>query len=60
MTEKSISTGGTWPVSVSFRELVPGARDTGYLTHGLIYYPARFIPGHPNYTKLYTFCTVVP
>jgi len=49
MTEKSISAGGVWPVSVSFRELVPEIRDTGYLTHGLIYYPARFIPQIPRF-----------
>jgi len=49
MTEKSISTEGTWPVPVSFRELVPEVRDTGYLTHGLIYYPARFIPQIPRF-----------
>lgn len=42
--------------SVNFRELVLEIRDTGYLTHGLFYYPARFIPQVPrfclrNYTK---------
>jgi DNA modification methylase len=42
--------------AVSFRELVPEIRGTGYLTHSLFYYPARFIPQVPrfclrNYTK---------
>lgn len=29
---------------VSFRELVPEITDTGYLTHAIISYPAKFIP----------------
>ena len=29
---------------VSFRELVPEISDTGYLTHAIFYYPAKFIP----------------
>ena len=29
---------------VSFRELVPEINDTGYLTHGIYAYPAKFIP----------------
>ena len=29
---------------VSFRELVPEIKDTGYLTHGIFSYPAKFIP----------------
>ena len=29
---------------ISFRELVPEIKDTGYLTHGIFYYPAKFIP----------------
>ena len=29
---------------VSFRELVPEINDTGYLTHGIFAYPAKFIP----------------
>ena len=37
------------PVPVNFRETVPGIRDTSYLTHGLFYYPAKFIPHVPNY-----------
>jgi len=42
--------------AVNFRELVPEIRDTGYLTHSLFYYPARFIPQIPrfclrNYTE---------
>ena len=31
-------------VLVSFRELVPEITDTGYLTHGIVSYPAKFIP----------------
>jgi len=31
-------------VSVSFRDLVPQIKDTGYLTHSVYYYPAKFIP----------------
>jgi DNA modification methylase len=29
---------------ISFRELVPEISDTGYLTHAIFYYPAKFIP----------------
>ena len=29
---------------VSFRELVPEITDTGYLTHSIVSYPAKFIP----------------
>ena len=29
---------------VSFRELVPEITDTGYLTHAIVSYPAKFIP----------------
>ena len=29
---------------VSFRDLVPEIKDTGYLTHSIFYYPAKFIP----------------
>ncbi len=29
---------------VSFRELVPEIKDTGYLTHAIFAYPAKFIP----------------
>ena len=29
---------------VSFRELVPEIDDTGYLTHAIYAYPAKFIP----------------
>ena len=29
---------------VSFRELVPEINDTGYLTHAIYAYPAKFIP----------------
>jgi hypothetical protein len=54
--EKSLPIGETNPIVVNFRELVSEIRDTGYLTHGLFYYPARFIPQIPrfclkNYTK---------
>jgi DNA modification methylase len=34
---------------VSFRETVKEIVDTAYLTHGLFYYPARFIPHVPHY-----------
>jgi hypothetical protein len=34
---------------VSFRDLAPEITDTTYLTHGLFYYPAKFIPQVPNY-----------
>ena len=29
---------------ISFRDLVPEIKDTGYLTHAIFYYPAKFIP----------------
>ena len=29
---------------ISFRELIPEIKDTGYLTHAIFYYPAKFIP----------------
>ncbi|MBM3202976.1 site-specific DNA-methyltransferase [Candidatus Woesearchaeota archaeon] len=32
------------PTLVSFRDLVPEITDTGYLTHSIYYYPAKFIP----------------
>lgn len=35
---------------VSFRELVPEISDTGYLTHAIFYYPAKFIPQVVRYT----------
>lgn len=31
-------------IPVSFRELVPEITETGYLTHSIYYYPAKFIP----------------
>ena len=34
---------------VSFREMVKEIADTTYLTHGLFYYPAKFIPHVPHY-----------
>ncbi|MCS6794495.1 MAG: site-specific DNA-methyltransferase [Raineya sp.] len=32
------------PILVSFRKLVPEITSTTYLTHGIYYYPAKFIP----------------
>ncbi len=32
------------PRLVSFRDLVPEITSTSYLTHGIYYYPAKFIP----------------
>ena len=32
------------PDLVSFRELIPEITDTGYLTHAIVSYPAKFIP----------------
>lgn len=37
------------PEAVNFRALVPDISDTTYLTHGLFYYPARFIPQIPRF-----------
>jgi DNA modification methylase len=34
---------------VSFREMVTEIPDTTYLTHGIFYYPAKFIPHVPYY-----------
>ncbi|CUU34783.1 MAG: site-specific DNA-methyltransferase [Fimbriimonadales bacterium] len=34
---------------VCFREIVREIPDTNYLTHGLFYYPAKFIPHVPHY-----------
>ena len=39
--EKTTSDGMEF---VSFRELVPEITDTGYLTHSIVSYPAKFIP----------------
>jgi len=36
-------------VPVSFREIVKEIVDTTYLTHGIFYYPAKFIPHVPHY-----------
>ena len=36
-------------VPVSFREIVKEIADTTYLTHGMFYYPAKFIPHVPYY-----------
>jgi DNA modification methylase len=36
-------------VPVSFREIVKEIADTTYLTHGMFYYPAKFIPHVPHY-----------
>jgi DNA modification methylase len=35
---------GLEPVEVSFRDIVREISDTGYLTHSIYYYPAKFIP----------------
>ena len=40
-TEQTTSDGVEW---VSFRDLVPEIDDTGYLTHAIYAYPAKFIP----------------
>ena len=32
------------PMEVSFRDIVPQIIDTGYSTHSIYYYPAKFIP----------------
>jgi DNA modification methylase len=32
------------PKRISFRELVPDITDTNYVTHGLFFHPAKFIP----------------
>ncbi len=37
------------PEQVSFRDLVPEITDTTYLTHGIFYYPAKFIPQIPRF-----------
>ncbi len=43
------------PHLVSFRALAPEITDTNYLTHGLFYYPAKFIPQVPRFClKEYT------
>ncbi len=40
---------------VSFRELVPEITDTGYLTHAIVSYPAKFIPQVVRYAiNIYT------
>ena len=46
---------GGEPHLVSFRALAPEITDTNYLTHGLFYYPAKFIPHVPRFClKEYT------
>ena len=45
----SLPTAERWPVAVNFRNLVPEISDTGYLTHSLFYYPAKFIPQIPRF-----------
>ncbi len=43
------------PFLVSFRALAPEITDTNYLSHGLFYYPAKFIPQVPRFClKEYT------
>ena len=40
---------------VSFRDLVPEITDTGYLTHAIVSYPAKFIPQIVRYAiNIYT------
>jgi len=46
---------GDQPRLVSFRAVVPEITDTNYLTHGLFYHPAKFIPHVPRFClKEYT------
>ena len=50
--EETTSDGVEW---VSFRDLVPEIDDTGYLTHAIYAYPAKFIPQIVRYAlKTYT------
>ena len=50
--EETTSDGVEW---VSFRDLVPEIDDTGYLTHAIYAYPAKFIPQIVRYAlKAYT------
>lgn len=37
---------------INFRELIPEISDTGYLTHSIHYYPAKFIPQAVKYCIL--------
>lgn len=39
----------TTPIEIDFRNIVPEIQDTNYLTHGVFYYPAKFIPHVPYY-----------
>ncbi len=43
-------------IPVSFREIVSEIQDTSYLTHGIFYYPAKFIPHVPYYCVRH-FCS---
>ena len=45
--EETTADGVEW---VSFRDLVPEIDDTGYLTHAIYAYPAKFIPQIVRYT----------
>lgn len=45
----SASPSDLQPVPISFRSIVPEIRDTNYLTHGIFYYPAKFIPHVPRF-----------
>ncbi len=50
MKERVETIDGAYRVSpVSFREIVTEVANTTYLTHGIFYYPARFIPHVPRY-----------
>ena len=42
--ERPANSGDMEMEQVSFRELVPEISDTGYLTHAIFAYPAKFIP----------------
>jgi hypothetical protein len=42
--KKTMDNTNTLIMEVSFRELVPSITETGYLTHAIYYYPAKFIP----------------
>lgn len=54
-TPSTSATPSDQPLLVSFRALAPEITDTNYLTHGLFYYPAKFIPQVPRFClKEYT------
>lgn len=47
--EQKSSTTTTEAAPINFREMISEIQDTSYLTHGLFYYPAKFIPHVPYY-----------